>query len=77
MEEARYPVLGRRKAILVLDKSFKITSGLNVGDKGQMLVRGSIVNERLISVADDREEYFKTIFVKTALIIDNKSKRII
>lgn len=76
MEEARYPVLGKRKSILVLDKSFKITSSLNIEDKGQMIVKGIIVRERLIPVMDDREEYVKTFLVRSAESIDNKSRRI-
>jgi len=77
MEEAREPVLGRRKSILVLDKSFVVTLKLNIGDRGQMLTTGVIVKEGLIPIIDDREEYVKTVFIRTAEIIPKDSKRVI
>jgi hypothetical protein len=76
MEESRYPVSVHLKTNLILNNLFSVVKNLNVGDKGQMLVKGIIESEELKNIFDDRQEYFKTILVKTAEVVNNKSRRI-
>ena len=75
MQQSR-DFLVRRKPRIILDKTFPIFKLLNVGDKGQCYITGSIAEERMETQADDTDMIIKTIQIDKVEIIENKESRI-
>ena len=64
-----------RKARIVLDKTFPVFRLLNIGDKGQLYLNGSIIAERIDTQDDGTELYIKTIQIDKVELIENKESR--
>ena len=65
----------RSKPRIVLDKSFPISRLLNIGDKGQCYLYGSISAERMETQRDGTDLFIKTIQIDKVEIIENKEAR--
>ena len=63
------------KSRIILDKSFPIFAELEVGQKGQMQIRGSITAERLEEFPDGSDILIKTIEMQEAKLINAKNAR--
>jgi len=74
MQGSRYfPI--RRKARIIIDKSFPVFNDLEMGDKGQVLIDGVIEGERLEEQDDGTELYLKMIKFFDAQLTGVKPKR--
>lgn len=73
MEESRV-LKASIKSRLILNKSFKVTNELSVGDKGQLLLDGIIESEKMIDTSTD-EVLVKIIYVNNVSLIKPKVKR--
>lgn len=67
----------RRNPRIILDKKFPIFKLLNVGDKGQCYLTGSISAERMETQEDGTDLLIKTIQIDEVELIENKEARII
>lgn len=61
---------------LILNKKFGITKEVDVGNTGQLRLRGTVEAERLGAMQDSEEQLIKTIYVKEAELIINKPTRL-
>jgi len=60
---------------IILDKMFDIFPELEVGQKGQIEIKGVITAERLEEFPDGNEMFIKTIEMKEAKLINAKNTR--
>ena len=65
----------KKKPRIILDKRFKQFHSLQVGDKGQCVIEGSISGERQEMSEDGNEYLIKTIEINSAEIINDKITR--
>ena len=72
MEEARLPVIGKRRTKLVLNNSFGFRKELMIGDTGQLQVSGILQAEKINELENDRLEYIKTFLITGAKLLNNK-----
>ncbi len=73
MQESRALIV-KRKPRIILDTSFPIKDKLKIGDKGQMVITGTIEAERFIN-EDDTDFLVKTILIEKAELVENKPTR--
>ena len=67
----------RRTPRIILDKTlFPITEKLNVGDKGQMNIKFSVIGERLDTSETDTDIIIKELQLDKAELVVNKSTRV-
>lgn len=74
MQESR-TLITKQKPRIILDTSFPVKEELKVGDKGQMIINGTIEAERFVN-EDDTDFLVKTILIEKAELVENKHTRI-
>lgn len=76
MWESRATLIKKKPKIILDNRQFPVTAGLNLGDKGQLILTGSIDAERLEFQEDDNERIIKTVRVIGIELLQNRQTRI-
>jgi len=76
MFESRAQIIKKKPKIILDNRQFPVTAGLNLGDRGQLLLGGSIDSERLEFQEDDNERIIKTVRVLSIELLQNRQTRI-
>ncbi len=79
MWQSRATVIKRKPKIILDNNQFPVITSLNLGDKGQLLLGGSIDAERLELQEDDsgdNERVIKTIRVLSIKLLENRNTRV-
>jgi hypothetical protein len=65
----------KKKPRIILDKQFKEFNSFQVGDKGQCMIKGSIVSDRKEPDESGTEFLVKTVEINEIEIIDARDNR--
>lgn len=76
MWQSRERIIKKKPKIILDNARFPITSELNLGDKGQLLMQAQIDAERLEFQEDDVERIIKTVRTISIKLLDNKTARL-
>jgi len=73
MQESRTFAI-QKKPKIILDRRFPIVNGLGLGDKGQMLLKVTVEEERKEFQDDDVERIIKTVLIRDVEMITKEIK---